>query len=120
MFLNTIKGLNKLFPVIKGEFTEFSKVFEEKTDFIYRTIHMTENTKIKIQLFLFLYQTLGYLNKSLPDRYYNSLYSFLNENELLNSSLLELFFDLLLISIKQDENLPRIQAFVKRLLQLCC
>jgi ribosome biogenesis protein MAK21 len=36
-----------------------------------------------------------------------------------NSSLLELFFDLLLISVKQDTNLNRVMAFVKRLFQVC-
>ena len=105
--------------MIKGEFSEFIGVFNEKADFIYRTIHTTTNTKVKIQLLLFLYQTLGSLNQELPDRYFNCLYTFLNDSTLLNTSLLELFFDLLLISVKHDNNLPRVHAFVKRLLQLC-
>lgn len=70
-------------------------------------------------MLLFLYQSQTHLYKQLPDRYYRCLYDFLNEPELSSSSLLELFFDLLLISLKQDTNLNRVMAFMKRLFQIC-
>jgi len=37
----------------------------------------------------------------------------------LHCSLAELFFDLVLVSIKQDESVTRSLAFIKRILQLC-
>mgnify|MGYP000156218486 CR=1 FL=1 len=37
----------------------------------------------------------------------------------MHCSLAELFFDLVVISIKQDENVNRVLAFLKRMLQLC-
>lgn len=38
---------------------------------------------------------------------------------MLHCSLTEVFFDLLLVSLKQDENINRVLAFLKRILQLC-
>lgn len=116
MFLSVVKGLNKIFPIVKGDYKQFNEVFEQKVDSLYKIFHTTKNTKVKIQLLLFLYQNH---QSQLPDRYYRALYDFLNEQELHQSSLLELFFDLLLISLKQDNNLNRVMAFCKRILQVC-
>lgn len=119
LFLNSIKGLNKIFNFIKGGNKETKALIESKIESVYKIVHKTVNTKAKIQLYLFLFQYHSHIHGSLTDRYYRSLYDFINHGEILHCSLAELFFDLVLISIKQDENINRALAFMKRMLQLC-
>ena len=119
LFLNSIKGLNRIFGFIKSSNTHTRRLVEEKSEAVYRIVHSTTNTKAKIQLYLFLFQCHSHLHGALPDRYYRSLYDFLSHDDVLHCSLSELFFDLLLVSMKEDGNLNRLLAFLKRLLQLC-
>lgn len=104
---------------MKGRSGKMKELIGGKVESVYKIIHQTMNIKAKVQLYLFLFQYHSYINGSIPDRFYRSLYDFLNQDDILHCSLAELFFDLLLISIKQDESTPRILAFLKRLLQLC-
>lgn len=53
------------------------------------------------------------------DRFYRALYSLLFDNELRNSTKLTLFFKILYKAIKNDTQIYRQYAFIKRLLQLC-
>ena len=53
------------------------------------------------------------------NRYYNALYKKMFELEWRNTSKQTYFLNLLFNSIKKDEALPRVKAFVKRLLQIC-
>lgn len=52
-------------------------------------------------------------------RYYNALYKKMFELEWRNTSKQTYFLNLLFNSIKKDEAVPRVKAFVKRLLQIC-
>ena len=88
-------------------------------ELVYKTFHKTQNTKAKVQLLLFLFQSCTHLRGSISDRFYRVLYEFLNTNEILHCSISEMFFDLLLLSMKEDQNMNRTLAFIKRLLQLC-
>ncbi|CAG9790181.1 unnamed protein product [Diatraea saccharalis] len=54
------------------------------------------------------------------DRYYTSLYRKLTCPEIFNTTHSALLFSLIYKSLKQDKNINRVAAFVKRLLQLCC
>lgn len=119
LFLNAIKGLNKIFTFIKGGNKETKALIESKIESVYTIVHKTTNTKAKIQLYLFLFQYHSHIHGNLTDRYYRSLYEFIGHTEILHCSLAELFFDLILVSVKQDENINRILAFLKRMLQLC-
>jgi ribosome biogenesis protein MAK21 len=94
-------------------------VIETKVELVYKTFHKTQNTKAKVQLLLFLFQSCTHLRGSISDRFYRVLYEFLNTNEILHCSISEMFFDLLLLSMKEDQNLNRTLAFIKKLLQLC-
>lgn len=114
-----MKGLNKIFSVVKGGNKSTKELIASKIEAVYTVVHKTSNMKVKIQLYLFLFQYHSYIHGSLTDRYYRSLYDFLLSPDIISCSLLELFFDLLLISIQQDENLNRALAFLKRTLQLC-
>lgn len=68
---------------------------------------------------LFLFQSCTNLKGQITDRFYRVLYEFLNNNEIVHCSIAEMFFDLLLLSMKEDQNMNRTLAFIKRLLQLC-
>lgn len=95
------------------------EAIENKIETVYKMFHKTPNTKAKVQLLLFLFQSCTNLKGSISDRFYRVLYQFLGSNEILHCSLAEMFFDLLLISLKEDTNMNRMLAFIKRLLQLC-
>lgn len=77
--------------------------------------------KAKIQLLLFLFQSHAHLhgNISSNSRFYRILYEFIGKDEIIHSSLSEMFFDLVLVCMKEDENLNRVLALAKRMLQLC-
>lgn len=119
LFLNSIKGLNKIFRFVKGGGKDIREMISGKIESIYKIVHATTNTKAKVQLYLFLFQYYSHLYGSISDRFYRSLYEFINQPEILHCSLTEVFFDLLLISLQQDTNINRILAFIKRILQLC-
>lgn len=104
---------------IKGGSKHTKEIVEAKIESVYKIVHKTTNTKAKIQLLLFLFQGHSHLHGSLPDRYFRILYEFIGTEEILRCSLVEVFFDLLLVSIKQDTNMNRSWAFLKRILQLC-
>jgi ribosome biogenesis protein MAK21 len=82
---------------------------------LYKLVHQSQNTKIKIQTCLFIFQILQAQNQ-LSDRYYRLLYGLLLEEGVFATSLNEVFFDLIFFSLKEDQNLNRVRAFVKRLL----
>jgi hypothetical protein len=84
-------------------------------------VHITPNIKAKIQLLLFLFQSHAHLhgNLSSNNRFYRVIYDFIGKDEILHSSLSEMFFDLILVCMKEDENLNRVLAIAKRMLQLC-
>jgi hypothetical protein len=80
LFLNSIKGLNKIFLFIKSGNKDTKALIESKIDSIYKILHKTTNTKAKIQLYLFLFQYHSHIHGNLTDRYYRSLYDFINHD----------------------------------------
>ena len=87
LFLNSIKGLNRIFSYIKSSNTHTKQLVEEKSEIVYKIVHTTSNIKARIQLYLFLFQCHSHLHGSLPDRFYRSLYEFINRDEILHCSL---------------------------------
>jgi hypothetical protein len=77
LFLNAIKGLNKIFTFIKGGNKDTKTLIESKIESVYKIIHKTTNTKAKIQLYLFLFQYHSHIHGSLTDRFFRSLYEFI-------------------------------------------
>ena len=74
LFLNSIKGLNKIFSFIKEGNKETKALISSKIESVYKIIHVTTNIKAKIQLYLFLFQYHSHIHGSLTDRFYRSLY----------------------------------------------
>jgi hypothetical protein len=66
---------------------------------LYKLVHHSQNSKIKIQTCLFIFQILQAQNQ-LSDRYFRLLYGMLLENDIFTTSLNEVFFDLIFFSLK--------------------
>lgn len=60
---------------------------ETKVELVYKTFHKTQNTKAKVQLLLFLFQSCTHIKGSISDRFYRVLYEFLNTNEIVHCSI---------------------------------
>lgn len=84
---NILKGINRVFPLVKSNVTliysyfkfkinkidEFKHVYEPEIDNLYRLIHQTESFKVRIQIMLFLFQ-IASIDNAVSDRYYRVLY----------------------------------------------
>ena len=110
---------NKLFAMYagKGELQFYS----EEMDNLYRLTHFEGNQIVQLQALRFIFQAEKALG-TVSDRYYRTLYAYILPSHHLrsiNSKTLTLFFNTLLISVKEDVILTRVQAFVKRML-MCC
>jgi len=85
-------------------------------DTLFKITHAgTFNTSI--QALQLVYQ----VTRSRPaaaDRYYRTLYESLIDPRLVTSSKQAMYLNLLFKSLKSDDSLPRVMAFVKRLLQM--
>ncbi|XP_061725077.1 LOW QUALITY PROTEIN: CCAAT/enhancer-binding protein zeta [Cydia pomonella] len=87
-------------------------------DAIHKLVHMaTVNIAIHALALLF---HISDASKGTSDRYYTSLYRKLTSPDIFTTSHSALLFSLIYKSLKQDNNVPRVTAIIKRLLQLCC
>ncbi|XP_052742674.1 CCAAT/enhancer-binding protein zeta [Bicyclus anynana] len=87
-------------------------------DAIHRLVHLA-SLNVAIHALALLYH-ISDASKGTSDRYYTALYRKLTNAEIFNTTHSALLFSLIYKSVKQDSNIPRVTAFIKRLLQLCC
>lgn len=90
--------------------------FDKHMDTLFKITHAgTFNTSIQSL------QLIAQVAKSRPaiaDRYYRTLYDSLIDPRLHTSSKQAMYLNLVFKSLKADDSLPRVMAFVKRLLQM--
>ncbi|KAI5633435.1 CBF/Mak21 family domain-containing protein [Phthorimaea operculella] len=85
-------------------------------DAIHKLVHLAPlNTAIHALALLF---QICSANKHTNDRYYTALYRKLTSPEIFNTTHSALLFSLIFKSLKQDKDVARLAAFIKRLLQL--
>ena len=109
------KGINKILPRIKAN-PALNIFLETHLEKFFRFCHLT-NSKLSIQILLFLYQVLKHdLYSSLAERYLTMLYGFLNHPSVFHSRLLEQFFDLIYTIVTTDHSSERVCAIFKRIL----
>ena len=114
-----LKALNKNFPLFTNK-SAYQSFFKEEIDEIYKLAHMS-NTNIQIESLRFIFQS-EFAQGFVSDRYYRALYEFILPALTLRSITYKsqaLLFNTLMISIKEDTNISRVKAFVKRILQVC-
>jgi ribosome biogenesis protein MAK21 len=112
MMAQVLTGVNRAFP-----FADTSDPkFEEQMNTIFRVAHSANfNTSIQA---LMLIQQISSTKHYGAERFYRTLYDSLLDPRLATSSKQVMYLNLLYKSLKHDLNAKRVQAFVKRLLQI--
>lgn len=112
MVAQVLTGVNRAFPFANTDDPQF----EEHINTIFRVTHSSNfNTSIQA---LMLIQQISSTKHYSADRFYRTLYESILDPRLLTSSKQIMYLNLLYKSLKSDINVKRVQAFVKRLLQV--
>lgn len=113
LFSALLTGINRAFPFAQLP----ASVYETHLETLFRITH-SANFNTSVQALVLINQVTVKANLN-SDRYYRTLYESLLDQRLLNSSKQGIFLNLLYKSLKQDsDNIARVEAFVKRILQV--
>lgn len=108
-----LTGVNRAYPYSK---VDDAKV-NEQMDLLFKVIHQsTFNTGL--QAMMLLKQVLA-ARHTMNDRFYSALYRKLLDPGLANSTHQAMFLNLIYQATKDDIDIKRIMAFIKRTLQVC-
>ncbi|KAI5959129.1 MAK21 [Candida pseudojiufengensis] len=113
MFSALLTGLNRSFPFSNLP----NEIFQQHLNTLFKITHSSNfNTAIQALILINHIVTQQNLNS---DRYYKTLYESLLDSRLVMTSKQGIYLNLLYKSLKNDKsNIPRILAFVKRILQV--
>lgn len=113
LFSGLLTGVNRAFPFAQVP----ASVYEAHLETLFKITHSANfNTSVQALVLINQVVTNAKLNN---DRYYRTLYESLLDSRLINSSKQGIYLNLLYKSLKQDtDNVQRIEAFVKRILQV--
>ncbi|SCW03682.1 LAFE_0G15896g1_1 [Lachancea fermentati] len=113
LFSAIITGINRAFPFANMP----ASVYEVHLDTLFKITHAS-NFNTAVQALVLIHQVVvkAELNN---DRFYRTLYESLLDPRLVTSSKQGIYLNLLYKSLKSDGNVPRVEAFVKRILQVC-
>ena len=108
-----LTGLNRSYPFISAKKQED---FTAQTDVLYKIVHTSAFNR-STQTLMLLFQM--HASTDVPDRYYRALYDRLLAPDLHHASKVSMFLNLLFRSVNRDGNITRVNAFLKRILQIC-
>merc|ERR1712137_540901 len=108
-----LTGLNRSYPFISAKKQED---FTAQTDVLYKIVHTSAFNR-STQTLMLLFQM--HASTDVPDRYYRALYDRLLAPDLHHASKVSMFLNLLFRSVNRDGNITRVNAFLKRVLQIC-
>ncbi|KAI9850208.1 MAG: hypothetical protein M1838_005978 [Thelocarpon superellum] len=112
MISAVLTGVNRALPFAASD----DKIFDRHLDTLFKITHSSNfNTSIQA---LLLIQQLTSTKQIASNRFYRTLYESLLDPRLLTSSKQAMYLNLLFRSLNSDLNVRRVQAFVKRLLQV--
>eukprot|EP00826_Nyctotherus_ovalis_P066557 TRINITY_DN9847_c0_g3_i1.p1 TRINITY_DN9847_c0_g3~~TRINITY_DN9847_c0_g3_i1.p1 ORF type:complete len:634 (-),score=171.88 TRINITY_DN9847_c0_g3_i1:71-1972(-) len=111
-----LKGLVLLAEKYKSKMDDLNKYVNEHSKDLYK-LSYTGELKSRIYALKLLLAIEGDRKNTPSNRFYRSLYELQFSIELMDSSMLEQFFVLLLQGISHDSNAARVSAILKRLLQ---
>lgn len=107
-----LTGVNRAIPFANAE----DSTLEKHLDTLFRITHSSNfNTSIQA---LMLIQQLSTSKQLAVDRFYRTLYESLLDPRLITSSKHALYLNLLFRAMKNDVDVRRVKAFVKRLIQV--
>lgn len=113
LFSAVLTGLNRAFP-----FADLANdVYETHLDTLFRITH-SSNFNTSVQALMLIHHIIT-KQKLSTDRFFRTLYESLLDPRLLNSSKQGIYLNLLFKALKSDTTIPRVLAFVKRILQVC-
>ncbi|KAL2158593.1 hypothetical protein VTH06DRAFT_4360 [Thermothelomyces fergusii] len=105
-------GVNRAIPFVNTE----DSTLEKHLDTLFRITHSSNfNTSVQA---LMLIQQLAISKQLAVDRFYRTLYESLLDPRLTSSSKHALYLNLLFRALKNDVDVRRVKAFVKRLIQV--
>ncbi|KAK7193341.1 hypothetical protein DPSP01_010995 [Paraphaeosphaeria sporulosa] len=107
-----LTGVNRAFPFAKTD----DEKFGEQIDTIFQITHSANfNTSIQA---MSLIQQISSTKHFSTDRFYRTLYESLLDPRLIETSKHIMYLNLLYRALKADTSIKRVQAFIKRLLQI--
>ncbi|KAK3310332.1 CBF/Mak21 family-domain-containing protein [Chaetomium strumarium] len=107
-----LTGVNRAIPFANAE----DSTLERHLDTLFRITHSSNfNTSVQA---LMLIQQLAASKQLAVDRFYRTLYESLLDPRLISSSKHALYLNLLFRAMKNDPDVRRVKAFVKRLIQV--
>jgi ribosome biogenesis protein MAK21 len=113
LFSALLTGVNRAFPFSNLPMEIYSK----HLDTMFRITHSSNfNTSVQALMLIFQITSAQKIN---ADRFYRTLYESLLDSRLVSSSKQGIYLNLLFKALKQDTNIPRVMAFVKRIVQIC-
>ena len=107
-----LTGVNRAYPFSRIN----DELFEKHVDTLFRITH-SGNFNTSIQALMLIHQVSA-SKQVVSDRLYRTLYESLFDQRLITSSKQAMYLNLLFKALKADINLKRVQAFVKRLVQV--
>ncbi|KAF7717085.1 Uncharacterized protein PECH_004504 [Penicillium ucsense] len=107
-----LTGVNRAYPFSDADSDRLSK----HIDTLFRITH-SSNFNTSIQALLLIQQLTG-TTQVASDRFYRTLYESLLDPRVATSSKQSLYLNLLFKALKNDLNVRRVKAFVKRLVQV--
>ncbi|KIJ40346.1 hypothetical protein M422DRAFT_174030 [Sphaerobolus stellatus SS14] len=108
-----LTGINRALPYAKSE---NSVTFDKHIDTLFRITH-TATFSISLQALVLIHQ-VATSRPAIADRFYRSLYASLVDPRLASSAKQAMYLNMLFKALKEDKNLARVAAFVKRFLQV--
>ncbi|XP_065577941.1 CCAAT/enhancer-binding protein zeta-like [Artemia franciscana] len=112
-----LTGVNRAYPFTQG--SDANATLVPHLDALYKIVHISQfNSSVQALSILFRAETVGSIEGASSDRFYNTIYKKLLDPELGQSSKITMFLNLLFKALKVDDDVKRIRAFVKRLLQV--
>ncbi|KAL2015942.1 hypothetical protein VTK56DRAFT_4514 [Thermocarpiscus australiensis] len=109
-----LTGVNRAIPFATTE----DSTLEKHLDTLFKITHSSNfNTSVQA---LMLIQQLAASKQLAVDRFYRTLYESLLDPRLITSSKHALYLNLLFRAMKNDVDVRRVKAFVKRLIQVLC
>ena len=107
-----LTGVNRAIPFATAD----DATLEKHLDTLFRITHSSNfNTSVQA---LILIQQLASSKHLAVDRFYRTLYESLLDPRLITSSKQALYLNLLFRSLKNDNDVRRVKAFVKRMIQI--
>eukprot|EP00124_Ichthyophonus_hoferi_P002689 Ihof_evm1s195 gene=Ihof_evmTU1s195 len=108
-----LTGVNRAFPFADID----DEVYNKHVDLLFKTVHVG-TLSTGIQALMLLFQVM-HSRKTVSDRFYRALYNKINDVHSVHNLNSASFLNVIYKALSVDASIPRVQAFIKRLLQLC-